>query len=49
MPAYLWCTQIINVGLDAVTLALPVWMVWGLRMGVREKMALSGVFLLGSL
>ena len=38
-----------NLTLDCVTLAMPLFMVWRLQMATRQKLLLSGVFLLGGL
>lgn len=40
---------IANLMLDVLVLALPVTMVWRLRMELRQKLALSGIFALGGL
>ena len=38
-----------NLGLDAVVLYLPLHMVWKLKLLTRQKLMLSGIFLLGGL
>ena len=40
---------IINIITDAAILFLPIPMIWKLRVSKNQKIALSGVFLLGSL
>ncbi|KAI9803327.1 MAG: hypothetical protein M1825_002118 [Sarcosagium campestre] len=37
-----------NIGIDVILLAMPIGKVWQLRVEKRVKIALSGVFLLGS-
>jgi hypothetical protein len=41
--------QGVNIFLDVAILCLPLPMVWGLRRAWQERLALSGVFLLGGL
>ena len=38
-----------NMGLDLIILCMPVYMVWNLKITMRQKVALSGIFALGSL
>lgn len=38
-----------NMGLDVVMLGFPIYMVWGLRLPLAQKIALTGIFLLGGL
>ena len=38
-----------NMGLDLVILSMPLYMVWNLKLAVRQKVALTGVFALGAL
>lgn len=40
---------IANMLLDVMILALPMPMVWRLNLAVRQKLAVTGIFLLGSL
>lgn len=40
---------IVNILTDAMILALPIPMIWKLRVSTNQKFALCGVFLLGSL
>lgn len=40
---------IANLILDVIVLALPLAMVWRLHMKMKQKLALSGIFLLGGL
>lgn len=47
--AYWYGIAASNLILDCVTLALPLFMVWRLQMTARQKLLLSGVFLLGGL
>ena len=37
-----------NLCIDVVMLYMPLHMVWRLRLSVRQKVALSGIFLLGT-
>ena len=46
---YLVGTAVPNVTTDFVILVLPVSMVWQLQLSKRRKIALCGVFLLGTL
>ncbi|GAP82910.1 putative integral membrane protein [Rosellinia necatrix] len=45
---YRW-VSVPNVIHDVVMLVLPLPIVWNLQIGLRQKLALSGVFLIGSL
>lgn len=47
--AYYYGIAATNLTLDCVTLAMPLSMVWRLQMATRQKVLLSGVFLLGGL
>ena len=38
-----------SVILDVMVLVMPLPLIWGLQMSVRDKVAVSGIFLLGSL
>ena len=38
-----------NISMDVIILLLPIKNIWGLQMGVRQKFAVSGLFLLGGL
>lgn len=49
LQAYYWGTTGANLILDVVILALPLHMVWGLKISRKQKLGLSGIFLLGSL
>lgn len=40
---------IANLGLDVVVLYLPLYMVWKLKFPTKQKLMLSGIFLLGGL
>ncbi len=40
---------IANLGLDVAVLYLPLHMVWILKLPTKQKLMLSGVFLLGGL
>lgn len=40
---------IANLGLDVVVLYLPLHMVWKLKLPTKQKLMLSGIFLLGGL
>ena len=42
-------SSIANIIIDAVILALPVHMVWGLHTSKAQKIALTFIFMLGSL
>jgi hypothetical protein len=46
---FLFVTAILNMVFDATTLALPIPVVWRLKMPWTKKLAVSGVFLLGGL
>lgn len=41
--------QITDVLTDFVILCLPWFFIWGLRMDSRDRLALTGVFILGAL
>lgn len=38
-----------NLGIDAVIMYMPLYVVWGLKLRTRQKVALSGIFLLGGM
>lgn len=38
-----------NLCIDAAILYMPLHMVWGLKLRTRQKVALSGIFLLGGM
>ena len=38
-----------NLGLDIIALCLPLPMIWRLQLSRRQKLGLTGIFLLGSL
>ena len=38
-----------NISMGVIILSLPIKNIWGLQMGVRQKFAVSGLFLLGGL
>lgn len=40
---------IANLGLDVVILYLPLHMVWKLKLPIKQRLTLSGIFLLGGL
>lgn len=48
VQAFYWGITIANLLLDVIILALPLQMVWGLKLKLQEKVGLSGVFLLGT-
>ena len=37
-----------NLGIDVIMLYMPLHMVWRLRLSMRQKVGLSGIFLLGT-
>lgn len=41
-------TAISNMVVDIAILAVPIPIVWRLKVSIRQKIALSGVFLLGT-
>ena len=45
---FLW-TTVLNVFADILILSLPLHRVWRLQMSFRQKLAVSGMFLLGGL
>lgn len=49
LQAYYWGVTASNLCLDVVMLYMPLHMVWGLKLPTRQKIALSGVFLLGGI
>ena len=49
LPAFYNGAGIPNVILNTIILVLPLPMIWSLDIGRKHKIALSGVFLLGSL
>lgn len=40
---------ITNVTADVVILILPIYIIWGLQMHVRQKLVLTGIFMIGAL
>lgn len=38
-----------NMGIDIIMLLLPVHMVWRLKLPIKQRIVLSGIFLLGGL
>lgn len=60
-PAYTFTDKCINLqayyrgisgahmGLDIILLAMPIYMVWNLRLDASQKLIVSGIFMLGSL
>ena len=38
-----------NMVLDLILLSMPLYMVWNLKLRTRQKLALSGIFALGTL
>ena len=38
-----------NMGIDIIMLLLPVHMVWGLKLPIRQRIVLSSIFMLGGL
>ena len=44
-----WGILASNIALDLIVLCLPLYMVLGLQLAVRQKLLLSGIFALGSL
>ena len=49
LQAFYWGISAANLTLDVVLLYLPLHMVWGLQVPRRQKLALSGIFMLGGL
>ena len=49
LQAFYEGVTIANLGLDVVVLYLPLHMVWKLKLPTRQKLMLSGIFLLGGL
>ena len=47
LQSYYWGTCAANMVLDFVVLLLPLYMVWGLALPKRQKLAVSGIFMLG--
>ena len=47
MMAFFYANSVSDVLLDVAILALPVPLVWGLRLGWRRKCAVGGMFALG--
>ena len=39
----------LNVGTDIVILFLPIWMLWGVRLGTMQKLGLGGIMMAGGL
>ena len=49
LQAYYWGITASNLCLDIIMLYMPLYMVWGLQLRTRQKIALSGIFLLGGM
>lgn len=49
LQAFYWGVTVTNLGLDVVVLLLPMQVVWQLKLPKRQKIILSGIFLLGGL
>lgn len=47
MTAFFYANSVSDVLLDMAILAMPVPLVWGLRLGWRRKLAVGGMFALG--
>ena len=48
-PALLYATAVLNIITDVAILLLPMPIVWHLRIQMSQKIAISGIFLLGGL
>lgn len=44
-----WSTSSINIATDIVIVILPIPIVWSMRLTIYQKLAVTGVFLLGGL
>lgn len=49
LQAYYYGILVANLALDLVILYLPLHMVWRLKLPTKQKLSLSGIFLLGCL
>lgn len=49
MEAFLVSTAVLNLVTDISILVLPISVVWRLQIRKEQKVAISGIFLLGSL
>ena len=49
LQAFYWGITAANLTLDVILLYLPLHMVWGLQLPMRQKFALSGIFMPGGL
>lgn len=49
IQSYLWGVVLSNLVIDLAILYLPLPMVWKLQLSIRQKLALTGMFLLGLL
>ena len=49
MQSYLGGVTATNMGIDVIMLLLPAHMVWRLKLPVKQRIALSGIFMLGGL
>ena len=49
LKAYWMTITSTNMALDLIILCMPLYMVWNLRLAIRQKLALSGIFALGAL
>ena len=49
LQAYYWGVTGSKLILDVVMLYMPLHMVWGLKLRTRQKIGLSGIFLLGGM
>ena len=47
--AFYYAVNIINILMDIVLLVLPISKIWQLQMPTRKKVAICGIFFLGSL
>lgn len=48
LQSFYWGITIANLLLDVIILALPLHVVWALKLTKQERLRLSGVFLLGT-
>lgn len=49
LQAYYWGITAANLGLDLVVFCLPIYDVWQLKVTMRQRLGLIGIFLLGGL
>ena len=49
MQSYYGGVTAANMGIDIVILLLPVHMVWRLKLPIKQRIVLSGIFMLGGL